>query len=449
MKTFKIGFRDNNSEFRKGNDWKDVLLSWIQAGYLFSGPDFFRSGFDLSKLIAREVVSSAPGYPLKYGDPHSLAREDVVKAKGFSPYSNNPEWWEKKAGIYGVKVPEWFKVLGNSRANSCRSTNAIVQKAMNAEGASAVHYMRGKDGRLLFKADGTTIGNAISEKAVNGAEVENTRTLPVSKQAWTECELKGIEAMKKYLASHKGVLPRTIKEVDDVLGIIPDIDVTEKQNVMSYFKYGRGKSLVANSMKDDVAKFKEGDRVVEIPSRFGSMGKGTVEWCEDNPKEPQRVRVRFDRGGTWVMDIRDLRAANSRGSKWVILYRDGGKEKIEAPSHDAAKKVADEKSKSSGRGYTSVIVDDGVDYDRWQFFNAKACNSTNPIVRKAMNAVAKNYKPTSEFEVGDTVRFKDSVRSVPHDETYKVVKVEGSRITVRGGRDGSTSIEFSNNLEIV
>jgi hypothetical protein len=32
--------------------------------------------------------------------------------------------------------------------------------------------------------------------------------------------------------------------------------------------------------------------------------------------------------------------------------------------------------------------------------NAKACNSRNPIVAKALNAVAKNYKPTSEFEGG-------------------------------------------------
>lgn len=95
-----------------------------------------------------------------------------------------------------------------------------------------------------------TLKNGIAANA----QIENTRTLSVSKQAWTKSELKGIEVMKKHLASHRGVLPRTTKEVDDVLGMIPDIDTTEKQNVMSYFKYGRGKSLVANSIKDDVAK---------------------------------------------------------------------------------------------------------------------------------------------------------------------------------------------------
>ena len=86
----------------------------------------------------------------------------------------------------------------------------------------------------------------------------------------------------------------------------------------------------------------------------------------------------------------------------------------------------------------------------YEIYNARACNSTNPIVRKAMNAVAKNYKPTSEFEVGDTVRFKDSVRSVPHDETYKVVKVYPlvGRIIIKSN-DGKTSDEFVNDLEIV
>ena len=77
--------------------------------------------------------------------------------------------------------------------------------------------------------------------------------------------------------------------------------------------------------------------------------------------------------------------------------------------------------------------------------------STNSVVAKAMNAsrVARNFTPQSEFEVGDIVRFRDSVRSVPHDEKYKVVKVSGDNITIKGGRDNSTSVEFKNNLEIV
>ena len=60
-------------------------------------------------------------------------------------------------------------------------------------------------------------------------------------------------------------------------------------------------------------------------------------------------------------------------AKWVVLYRDGGREKIDAPSHAEAKKIADEKSKKSGRGYISVIVDDGVDYG----INATATNATD------------------------------------------------------------------------
>lgn len=97
------------------------------------------------------------------------------------------------------------------------------------------------------------------------------------------------------------------------------------------------------------AKFKEGQRVVEIPSKFGSMGAGTIEWLEDDPKEPQRARVRFDKGGTWVMDIRHLRAANANASA----------------ANDTSK------AKNSTRNYEM--------------------KSTNPIVQKALNAtVAKN-----------------------------------------------------------
>lgn len=113
-----------------------------------------------------------------------------------------------------------------------------------------------------------------------------------------------------------------------------------------------------------------------------------------------------------------------RNSKWVILYRDGGKEKIEAPSHAEAKKIAEAKSKKSGRGYTSVIVDDGVDYDRWQFFNAKACNSTNAIVRKALNSTALN------FSIGDKVSIVDTDIRYGGDKG-EVVRKDGFRYVVR------------------
>ena len=92
--------------------------------------------------------------------------------------------------------------------------------------------------------------NSVVAKALN-AVAQNTRTLPVFKLAWTDCELKGIEVMKKYLEKHGGVLPKTNAEVEAVLGNIPKIDATEKQNVMSYFKYGKGKKLVG---KNDAIK---------------------------------------------------------------------------------------------------------------------------------------------------------------------------------------------------
>lgn len=113
-------------------------------------------------------------------------------------------------------------------------------------------------------------------------------------------------------------------------------------------------------------------------------------------------------------------------------------------------------------GTATVYEGDKVEYDG-KVYTAKALGSPsmdsatlvddagNKLVVKMKDYKLKalNFTPTSEFEVGDTVRFKDSVRSVPHDETYKVVKVSGKNITIKGGRDNSTSTEFANNLEIV
>lgn len=145
------------------------------------------------------------------------------------------------------------------------------------------------------------------------------------------------------------------------------------------------------------AKFKEGQRVVEIPSKFGSMGTGTIEWCEDDPKEPQRARVRFDKGGTWVMDIRHLRAANANAST----------------ANDTSK------AKNSTRNYEM--------------------KSTNPIVQKALNSKAVNgsddailrlCKPSNIIQRGKTENLHEVRFGVGY--IYPVVSRDGVLVKVYG-----------------
>lgn len=92
-----------------------------------------------------------------------------------------------------------------------------------------------------------------------------------------------------------------------------------------------------------------------------TMRPGTEEVVKSI--EGDKVWYTSTYGNVWEY-AKNLIVANARAcnGKWVVLYRDGGKEKIDAPSHAEAKKIADDKSKKSGRGYISVIVDDGVDY---------------------------------------------------------------------------------------
>lgn len=59
-----------------------------------------------------------------------------------------------------MSLEELLKKQGLSRAEFDK-----MMKEMKDKGASVVHYMRGKDGRLLFKADGTTIGNGVARNA--------------------------------------------------------------------------------------------------------------------------------------------------------------------------------------------------------------------------------------------------------------------------------------------
>jgi hypothetical protein len=185
------------------------------------------------------------------------------------------------------------------------------------------------------------------------------------------------------------------------------------------------------------AKFKVGDTVEAIRDRVHKLGvKGTVlkvgadtmvvKWADDGftasygiegnfknlTKEPKatpedKMKAELSRSGAgsnprtahmWLTQHRrglvskygreayekvmreatrgllnaQIRSTNAN-TKWVIHYWDGGKEKIEAPTRDAAKREADKRARKSGRGYKRIIVDDGVDYGPYLFFNS-VCN---------------------------------------------------------------------------
>lgn len=129
------------------------------------------------------------------------------------------------------------------------------------------------------------------------------------------------------------------------------------------FSFGLDKLMhTFNSVRTTNAKDANGKEIkVGSLVRPKTMRPGTEDVVKSI--EGDKVWYTSTYGNVWEY-AKNLIVANARAcnGKWVVLYRDGGKEKIDAPSHAEAKKIADEKSKKSGRGYISVIVDDGVDY---------------------------------------------------------------------------------------
>ena len=214
------------------------------------------------------------------------------------------------------------------------------------------------------------------------------------------------------------------------------------------------KAQYSSHKDDDEWLERNGDTVREVRGNEVKLGPSANDWAKksDLMVWHNAARSRNDVLGRYKPGVRvdvELRTRPIVGK--VMQY--GGRPEVEYSPTTRTRFTGtlikqngdkwDIKS-DSGEVYKSVSeADFGLSY------NSRACNSTNPIVRKAMNAVARNFTPYSEFEVGDVVRFRDSVRSVPHDETYTVVKVSGKNITIKGGRDNSTSTEFANNLEIV
>ena len=291
-----------------------------------------------------------------------------------------------------IEKVEDLKVVKKA-TNSVRSTNSIVAKAMNAVARNSraalnakfkigdkVEYFYGEPGYLGMKG---TIVDLIDTGSID-AEPEQAK-VKIDGRVWAF----GIEHLRKSYnsracnAATDGVYEKAINEASS-------------------------------------RKFRPND-AVEWVDRHGNRNSGY--YVRDNG--PDRVTVSIERDGqgggleiprAWI--VANAVVANA---KWVILYRDGGKEKIEAPSFDAAKKVAEQKSQASGRGYISVIVDDGVDYG----VNARSRNS---VVQKALNAVKNDTTPA----VGS--------RWVHNDDNLFIVKVigaDGSSVRVQSA-DGGT-----------
>lgn len=248
----------------------------------------------------------------------------------------------------------------------------------------------------------------------------------------------------------------------DNLGFVPPI-THEKDALMETLYDDRVKAVEQNTGKVlNMAKFKKGDRVVATKPDYQTKGVGVVRgyeysWDEEIERDdpgwyivdfPNQYKVKMGKGS--------LRLANS-----AVRSR---------AARNAEFKPGDVVSYRSANGmtWTGIVKSD---MNGWckpdeilvlrtgdtkphvipkRAVIPNSLRSRNAVVAKALNArrVARNFTPQSEFQVGDVVRFRDSVRSVPHDETYTVVKVSGNNITIKGGRDNGTSVEFKNNLEI-
>jgi hypothetical protein len=173
-----------------------------------------------------------------------------------------------------------------------------------------------------------------------------------------------------------------------------------------------GEWLLANSVRSTNAKrvrVLKAERLV--PDRLVGQivevvgGRGDDVFVKD-PKFPHlNIPTLLKKGEYEVVN-----SVCNANTKWVIHYWDGGKEKIEAPTRDAAKREADKRARKSGRGYKRIIVDDGVDYGPYLFFNSihntpsvNSVRSTNAVVAKAlaMNGAEEKWGNPKTILIGN------------------------------------------------
>ena len=303
--------------------------------------------------------------------------------------------------------------ITNSRA--CNSTNPIVRKAMNAQ----YEY--------------------------------HTYLVPVIRKG-----------KKDYVTIFRVADEETAKKL---------VDVPSYRNIGVTVDETRPVKVAKNAK---ALNFSPGDKVsiVDTDIRYGG-DKGEVV-RKDGFRYVVRLTTRQDKPEV-TLQPNQLKAANSEdaqghehGSDGKFTSKGGGSDggdsyedpktkrmkerlaKMREKNEALRKEIDQRKAALAGKKAETEKMRADVMKANVEKWKAGLPKTKNAIVARALNAAtARNFTPTSEFEVGDKVRFRDSVRSVPHDETYTVVKVSGKNITIKGGRDGGTSVEFANNLEPV
>lgn len=254
--------------------------------------------------------------------------------------------------------------------NSVRTTNPIVRKALNSVAANA-----------QFK-----VGDIVEamRPQVHKLGVKGTVTRVKPDTIIVKWHDDGFEAQYGIEGNFKSATPKQVVAPEQKLreelmrsGYGRDRDsaigwlTAHRRGLVT--KYGRDtyekvwSETASNSRTGNARPYKNAKDANGKEIKVGSLVRpktfrpGTEEVVKSI--EGDKVWYTSTYGNVWEY-AKNLIVANARArnGKWVVLYRDGGKEKIDAPSHAEAKKIADDKSKKSGRGYISVIVDDGVDY---------------------------------------------------------------------------------------
>ena len=315
--------------------------------FTVKGNPYVNAKFAVTTKSGRSVVIEAPNY--KAAEKEAKRRFGagcIVDLVGNSEVAANDKWIDDFHVIVTAEKPDpaLVEALKKKAAAWKVCKRNLSDKAADEAHEKAKHEVATVAKRLGAKLEQlgavlrVVMPNAV---AVNFNYKNKYQWFVVTPSMSGACILAGNEYREdaqevfKEIKDEEGISCKVVaRRTLERAGIDPNVSESWAKGI---------RKAVAN------AKFKEGQRVVEIPSKFGSMGTGTIEWLEDDPKEPQRARVRFDKGGTWVMDIRHLRAANANAST----------------ANDTSK------AKNSTRNYEM--------------------KSTNPIVQKALNAtVAKN-----------------------------------------------------------
>lgn len=329
---------------------------------------------------------------------------------------------EDEWGNQRLETNRWAEIV----QNSIRSRNAVVQKALNATGDKRDYYVVDEFG--------------------NAADGSKT-PLPFDRASELFLKLTGSKSGN----GKWGIIRRgeSASRARDWYG-----------NIVSW---NADTSVLRETAVN--GKFKVGDRVIgelRTPSSVGTVVR--VE-------KFRLMKVKFDEDGTiftvdqnkFVPYTNSLRTTNAVVAKALNARAvcnetiEGVFKGLDSGKYDSVAVAPRDNGFPEVRRYGGRVGFSYGDEDELRamiksgkyvellFYKNHSLKGRIPLNARR---VARNFTQNSEFEVGDVVRFRDSVRSVPHDETYTVVKVSGNNVTIKGGRDDGTSVEFKDNLEI-